>query len=336
MALGILVLAALVTARPIVNAEDSIRTASDAEMQPAVKSRGIPIETLRKGVSSREEREVARRRIPLDRLAAHQRTRANFILKSPAIFRSLPVQQFEIDPDVYRFFVRHPDVAVSIWRVLKISRFEMWQTGPNEYEADTGDGSSGLIDIVYQDEHQCVVLCDGLYKSPLLPKPIKAHGLLHHMADHSSAPDGRRFITHRVSVFVNFSSQPVKTLATVISPVTNMILDRNLLEVSAFAQMMSLAVKRQPGWVETVATRMEEVLEPSRRELLKLTERSSRQPGRTLPSSPEAEPAELQRILEPLRATTPVECRSGALFRNPLHTSSLNPADAGGNDSLKE
>ena len=226
---------------------------------------------LREGTSSVAARRAAAARLPLNRMTAANRQRAETILKDLSLFRELPVLSFEVNPAVHRFFTTHPDVAVSIWRVLRISQFQMWQTGPETYEADAGDGTVGVVDALYRSADEQVIVCEGLLASPILPKKIKASALMHLTS--SFAPDaaGRQHVTSRLSLFVSFPSQTIETAAKLISPLANTIVDRNFSEVCLFVHMMSLAMERQPGWVEQLAGRLEGVLEPHKAQLVQVT-----------------------------------------------------------------
>ena len=62
---------------------------------------------------------------------------------------------------------------------MQISEFQMRQTDADKYETDDSDGTSGMIDVAYRGENEVVVVCNGVYRSPLLPKSVKANGVLH-------------------------------------------------------------------------------------------------------------------------------------------------------------
>ncbi|MCA9065025.1 MAG: hypothetical protein KDA96_18270, partial [Planctomycetaceae bacterium] len=182
-------------------------------------------------------------------------------------FRSLPSLKYAADPALYRYLVQHPDVAVSTWRVMGISRFQMWQTGATEYEAEASDGSIGIADILYRDQNRCLFICEGSYANPLLPKPLEAKALVWFTSAFEADQNGTPQVTQHVDVFVSFPSAGVSTVAKMLAPVTNPMMDRNVFEVSLYAGMMSRAVANEPEWVKEVARQMEGVLPQRRTEL---------------------------------------------------------------------
>ena len=265
----------------------------------------LQIRTVSRPTSSRLEAAAVQKRLPLEHLDHQKRSAVLEVLNSISLFRRLPGLTFEIEPDVYRYFTEHPDVAVSIWRVMDISKFQMWQTGPFEFEVNAGDGSTGITEVVYRDEDECLVICNGKYKSPLLIKPIKCRGLMHLTYSFSRDQCNVTHVTHHMAVYVSFPSHTVKTAAKVLSPVTNVIMDRNFQEVSAFARMMSLAMRHQPGWVENTAGRMDGVLRRRRDELVRLTARVYvAERKRKLASTNPGSRITIEQIMSPLRVAS--------------------------------
>ncbi len=238
-------------------------TAEDAKPQ-------IEVEVVSPGSSVAATRKNALSELPLDKIAAAARPKVDEIVKNVSLFRRMPTLKFVSEPEVYNFFLAHPDVAVSIWRVMDISTFEMWQTGSTNYEADSHDGSTGTIEVLHSSPERQIVLCEGSFKSPLLFKPIKARALLHLQPTFQKHDDGKTSVTHTLDMFVSFPSQPIDITAKLISPVSHAMADRNFREVSLWVAMMNVAIVQQPEWIEKVAGKMDGVLEIRRSQLLKL------------------------------------------------------------------
>jgi hypothetical protein len=238
------------------------------------KSRPSPedyAKIVTKGSSSKVARQEAIAALPMQRLQQETRRSVLDLVDKTGLFRQMPTIAVDVERDVYDYFSVHPDAAVSVWRALKISKFQMKQTGENTYESDAGDGTVGSVEVLLRTPTEQLVFCEGVYKSPLLLKPIRAKALLHLRAEFRDGASGRTQATHRVALFVSFPSQTVETAARVISPVSNIIVDRNFHEVSLFLHMMSLAMVRQPRWVDGVVEKMEGVPEARKTELRRVT-----------------------------------------------------------------
>lgn len=238
------------------------------QLKELAEKAGIRI--MADGDSSESSENQARAGIPLSSMTQANRQRAQAIIRDRSQYRRLPSLQYTIDEPIYRYLIKHPDVAVSTWRVMGISRFEMWQTGPAEFEAQAIDGSEGIADILYQDENQMVFVCQGSYHSPLLPRPMEAAALIWFRTMYTPNVEGTHVVTQKADVFVRFPSSSVSAIAKVLTPVTNSLMDRNLFEVSLYGSMMSRAVRDEPEWVVQVAQQLEGVLPQRKTELIEV------------------------------------------------------------------
>ena len=154
---------------------------------------------------------------------------------------------------------------------MDISDFQLQQTGNFKFSADAGDGSRGNAEYVYRDNQQAVLVCDGIYKNPVLSKPIMARAVVHLHYQFQPGPAGQPpVLTQQINAFISFPSTAVMTVAKVISPVTNKIMDRNCLEITVFLKVMSDSMQSRPQWVQTMAGRMDGVAPVRRTELTEL------------------------------------------------------------------
>ena len=286
----------------------------------------IKVDVVTAGSSTAATRKKALADIPLNKVAADFRPKVDDVLKNISLFRRMPTLSFVAEPDVYQFFISHPDVAISIWRVMEISTFELWQVGPTSYEADSHDGSTGTVEVLHSSAERHLVLCEGSFKSPILPKPIKARALLHLQPTFRKGDDGQTVVTHTVDMFVSFPSQPVDITAKLISPVSNAMADRNFREVSLWVAMMNVAMCQQPGWVEQLANKLEGVLDIRRGQLLKLSAQmfvANRK--RQLEQQTGSREVSLEQVLAALRRAE--TDRSADIKNGPIPVSGEKPTD---------
>lgn len=235
----------------------------------------IAFETA-KGSSSAAVRRLAASEVPLAELAAADQIRAKSILDETGYFRRLPTLTVPVVPEVYLHFLGHPDTAASVWRAMNISKLKLRAVSDTAYEGDTGDGTTGRMELVHRrlggdGVEQLVVLCEGNYKTPLLTKPIQARSMLVMRTKFTRETDGQVYATHRGDVFVSFPSQTIEAVSKVMTPVTAVLSDRTFCEVTVFLKLMSAAMSRRPDWVEHVVEKMEGVPDERKRELLVLT-----------------------------------------------------------------
>lgn len=245
---------------------------SDAELDVAFQTLGVL--TTKSGSSTSLVRKQAIQDLPLAELNDEGKAKVNGVLNNLAMFRRLPTLTFEVDPDVYNYFLRHPDVAVATWRAMEISKFQLNEVAPDHFDADAGDGSVGHIQILRQTPTETLIHCDGAFKSPLLPRPIVARAVMRLQTTFAKEVDGRLIGTHSGDVFVEFPSQAVETIAKVISPVSHSIADRNFKQITLFAHLMTQAMAKHPGWIELIGNKLDGVTPQKRLQFLEIAARS--------------------------------------------------------------
>lgn len=228
------------------------------------------LHVMKEGSSGRANRKEGAELIPLGHLPAAKQAEVREILKSVSFYRQLPTVAFDIEPSVYNYLINHPDVTVAIWRAMKISKVELWQTSREEYEADAGDGTVGTIEVLHRSKDKYVVLCQGEYKSPLISKPISAKSLVVLNCSFGRNAAGQPVVMHHAHLFVHFPSQTIDTVARIFSPLTVSMTDRSFSEVSVFLRLMSTAMARRPDWVESISRQMDGIPDQRREQLVKL------------------------------------------------------------------
>jgi hypothetical protein len=272
-----------------------------AELADDFPYHGLTI--VQAGSSSGAMKRLAVSEMPLDVLTPEAKRKVESVLKAMSLYRRLPTISFEVDKNVYAYFLKHPDVAVSSWRAMGISRLTLDVVGPQCYRADAGDGSKGTIEVFLSTPDDTLIYCDGAFKSPLLPKPIIARSLMRLRTKFQRDAEGRIVAIHYGDVFVEFPSQTVETIAKIISPISHSIADKNFKQLTFFAHLMTLAMARQPGWVEAVARRMEGITDEQREEFLRLSA-TSYVAAKRREAIRNGEHLSLEDVLRPLRLSS--------------------------------
>lgn len=255
------------------------------------------------GSSANSVKKQAASEAVLDTLTPAAKRKAQSALQNTSLFRRLPTISFEVDRTVYAYFLKNPNIAVSSWRAMGISKFALEEVRPGVFTADAGDGSKGTIEVLYSSPEDTLIFCEGAFKSPLLSKPIVAKSLMRLRAKFQQDADGRIIATHSADLFVEFPSQTVETVAKIISPISNSIADRNFKQLTFYAHMMTVAMARQPGWVEAMADRMQDITPAQREDFLRLSA-ASYVASRKREASRNGEHLSLEDVLNPLRIST--------------------------------
>ncbi|WP_437192722.1 hypothetical protein [Planctomicrobium sp. SH527] len=230
----------------------------------AGKDKAVAADIVEPGDSSRRSRQDALAELPMSKMSPGSQKIVQEVVGNLSLFRRLPKVAIKTDRRTYDHFIQHPDVAVSIWRAMEISRVQLSETGPASYQTDTKDGTAGTVEVLYRTADSCLILCHGQLNGHGLPKPIQARALMHLQPRLT----GENQLTHTCDLFVSFPSNAVEAIAKLVAPMSFKIADKNFEEISLFVSLMSNAMVVQPGWVEQLAMRLDGV-SPERKNSLR-------------------------------------------------------------------
>ncbi len=199
-----------------------------------------------RATSSRAAREDALQAIPVEKLSPEDRQHVVSTLEAAGIFRRLPIQVTECDPDMYLFLVRHPEVMVNIWEVMKISNVALERTGEDTFRASDGAGTLCSVKYCYSDHEMQVIYAEGRYEGPMFIRPVRARCVLALKSGYIRETNGRYYVTSRMDMFIDIEHAGVELLAKTLQPLVNRAADYNFVETAAFMGQISRTSEINP------------------------------------------------------------------------------------------
>jgi len=177
-------------------------------------------------------------------------------LTSTSLYRRLPVQVTPCDPDLYLFMVRHPEVVVNIWEVMKISNVAIQRTGRDTFRASDNAGTLCDVKFCYSDHETQVIYAEGSYNGPLFSKPIQAKCVLLLKSGYMQETDGRYFVTSRMDTFIQIENAGVELLAKTLQMLVHRSADYNFIETASFLSTVSRTAEENPGGMQRLAGKL--------------------------------------------------------------------------------
>jgi hypothetical protein len=222
--------------------------------------------------SSRESRDEAVRSLAQAKLGREARAKISGILGATTIYRRLPSQLIECDPNLYVFLVEHPDLVVNIWEALGISEVSVERTGENAFLANDKAGTLGRMEYLHRSPEMHLVYAEGSYEGPLFGRPIKGKSLLILQARYFRNSDGRHYVRCRMDAFLQVENVGVGMLAKTLQPLVGAAADHNFRETAAFLSSVSRAAEINYPGMQRMAENLTRVAEDEREEFASLTE----------------------------------------------------------------
>jgi hypothetical protein len=219
-----------------------------------------------KATSSREAQLAAVQSIPMDRLDAQSRAKVSAVVSDVTIYRRMPTQVIQCDPELYLFLVRHPDVVVNIWEVLGVTQLKVRQTGPETFQVADGVGTQSMIQFLYRTHDTHLIYAEGRSDGPLFTKQVRGRGLLLLKTGYIREPDGRYYITNRLDTFLQLEPGGVELLTKTFQPLVGKVADSNFVQTAGFLGSLSKTAEANSRGVQRLAGRLEHVQPEVRQE----------------------------------------------------------------------
>jgi hypothetical protein len=70
---------------------------------------------------------------------------------------------------MYRHLLDHPPFTAALIRRLNLGRYQSESRGPGRFWGDDGDGTKGIVELVYEDPASRIYFLEGTHESRLLP-----------------------------------------------------------------------------------------------------------------------------------------------------------------------
>lgn len=221
----------------------------------------------RAATTSNEARKEALAALPLAVMAESDRAAVGYVLQNTSVFRRMPTEVVECDPDLMTFLLENPEVLTNIWQLMKISDVRLQRTGPTTFRADDGLGTVADIKIVYSSPTKYVLYCEGGYHGSLLARPVRGRCVLMLRMQGLEENDGRHYVTCRLDTFLHMERAGFELLAKTVHPLMGRAADSNFTETLAFVGHLSRTCAMNPAGTARMAQLLTHVPPKTRTQL---------------------------------------------------------------------
>lgn len=224
------------------------------------------------GGSSREARDEASRAIPFAKLNRNAKVKVSRVLAATTLYRRLPAQMIECDPNLYVFLVEHPDLIVNIWEVLGISDVAVKRLGEKTFSANDKAGTLGRMEFLHCSPELHLLYAEGSYDGPLFGRSIKGNTLLMLRNRYFRNAEGRIYVRCQLDAFLHVENLGVGVLAKTFQPLVGAAADHNFRETAAFLGSVSRAAEVNYAGMQRMAAKLTSVDVADRERFAALTE----------------------------------------------------------------
>ncbi len=225
--------------------------------------------------TSDQARSEALEAIPLQKITPEYRQAVQSVLQDTSVFRRLPTQVVDCDPDMFSFLAKNPEVLVEIWRELGITHVTLERIDANSFRMADNAGTTGKLVIVEQAcedkaQNRFVMYAEGSYEGKPFNKPVKAQCVLLLRSGSFVESNGRNYVAARLDSFIHIDRASLEIFAKVVHPLVGRMADRNFSDTVTFVGSFSQAAEMEPARIKRLSENLENVSVNRQRELAKI------------------------------------------------------------------
>ncbi len=173
------------------------------------------------------------------------------------MYRRLPMAGGRCNPELFDFFLTHPNAVVELWHSMGYDEVTMVAEGNNIYSMREKSGSEGKVQVLYQDSELTLAYCSGSYRGPALGRQMVGEVFLVLQTRYTEDVDMTPLVVCRLDAFIDLKNPGVDLLARTFSSAIGKIADSNFEQTLAFVDSVSQTIEAEPYEFQQIAFSMQ-------------------------------------------------------------------------------
>jgi len=222
------------------------------------------------GINTKAARDEATNAIPWKSLDRNAQAAVQDIITNTSIYRRLPPQTIDCEPDLFLNLLRNPELVVNMWTTLGVTKMSMDRLGPGNYRLSDGEGTTGNAKILAGNDDMHLILSDGSYSGGMYPRAIKGRCVLLLRHDFAQDQRGRILITCNLDMFLTIDNFGIEMLAKTFQSTVGKATDHNFAETTSFVSKLSKTAETNPDGIVRLTQKLQNVDPPVKQEFCTL------------------------------------------------------------------
>ncbi|MDR1291107.1 MAG: hypothetical protein LBK06_07900 [Planctomycetaceae bacterium] len=186
-----------------------------------------------------KNKQNAIKKIPWDELSTPVKQKISSLIQNHSVYHCLPSQAIFCDPEVYQYFLEHPDLLVGFWENLGVTQIALREKDTDLFNLVETTGTVADVGTLYRSTNYCVVYAKGEYKSPITTRKIDGEALLFLQSRYARNSENEPIIVCKLDVFIKLDNLGADLLAKLFATSLGKIVDCNFEQTLGFVSHVS-------------------------------------------------------------------------------------------------
>jgi hypothetical protein len=171
----------------------------------------------------------------------------------------MPRQTVYADPEIYNFFVRHPDMVIGFWEQLGATQLTLREVRENRFVLKEMSDTTAIIDVLLRTNEICIVYAKGEYRGPVLAKSYQGEVVLILRTQFTRDEANEPMVVCDLDTFIQINSLGADVLAKLFFASLTKIADSNFEITTSFVSQISKAASNNTSALKTTAEEIDSV-----------------------------------------------------------------------------
>jgi hypothetical protein len=193
-------------------------------------------------------REHAGVAFPVQQVAARWACRLQPIVSNYTTANKIGPIRTNLPPSLYRYLLDRPPLAAALINRLDLGLYQAERRGPGRYWGHDGEGTSGIVELAYQDATSRIYYLEGAHDSRLLPHVTGKAAVFLKMTPVREA-DGSESMDTTLVAYTRLDSRLLSGLVSLLRPVIGGTVRGKLVKGVETVNRLAELMRHQPDRV---------------------------------------------------------------------------------------
>jgi len=150
-----------------------------------------------------------------------------------------------MDASMYFHLLDHPPLAAALINRLDLADYKAEMRGPGRWWANDGEGTEGMVQLVYQDHAIRVYYLEGTHRSRLLPN-VSGKAVVFLRMGTVKEPSGLEAMENTLVAYAMLDNRVFSGLASLLRPLVGATVIRKLRKGVDVVNRLGLEIRQRP------------------------------------------------------------------------------------------
>jgi len=164
---------------------------------------------------------------PVDKLDAPARCRIGAVVHGYTTAGLIGPVQSPVTPELYEYLLDRPPLIASLTDRLGLGSYQFTARGLNQYWVNDGEGTQGLLTLVFQDSTHRIYHIDGFHEGQVFPMVRAKAAVFMHITP-ATTPDGYAVVQTSLMAYTKLEDSILAGLVRILRPLIGEAVTRKL------------------------------------------------------------------------------------------------------------